>query len=99
MTPRQLEIFLFIAGQIISKYPPTLREIGVRFGFTVKGACDHVSAIYWRGYLNRVAVYATDKTYSRALMISPTGYDVLRQTAIDSQGNQYVRVEIKEGEE
>lgn len=46
LTRRQQEVLDFIRGFIADrKYPPTLREIGQHFGFSVKGGYDHVKAL------------------------------------------------------
>lgn len=52
LTDKQLYIFNFIKETIESSgYPPTVREIGDRFGITVKGAYDHLKAIEKKGYI------------------------------------------------
>ncbi len=52
LTEKQLRIFNFIKEAIeTSGYPPTVREIGDRFGITVKGAYDHLKAIEKKGYI------------------------------------------------
>lgn len=52
LTDKQLHIFNFIKETIQSSgYPPTVREIGDRFGITVKGAYDHLKAIEKKGYI------------------------------------------------
>ena len=55
LTPRQQEIFHFIQSCIAERYPPTIREIGQRFGFSEKAAHDHVTAIEKKGYIQRLA--------------------------------------------
>lgn len=46
LTRRQQEVLDFIRRFIAErKYPPTLREIGDHFGFSVKGGYDHVKAL------------------------------------------------------
>lgn len=46
LTRRQTEVLEFIRGYIADrKYPPTLREIGLHFGISVKGGYDHVKAL------------------------------------------------------
>ena len=54
LTLRQQEILEFIRSCIAEKYPPTLHEIGLHFGFSEKAAVDHVNAIEKKGYIQRV---------------------------------------------
>jgi len=52
LTSRQREVFDFIRSFIRSKrYPPTIREIAVNFGFSVKGSYDHVKALQKKGFI------------------------------------------------
>ena len=52
LTTRQREVFDFIRSFIHSKrYPPTIREIAVNFGFSVKGSYDHVKALQKKGVI------------------------------------------------
>ncbi len=52
LTTRQREVFDFIRSFIRSKrYPPTIREIAVNFGFSVKGSYDHVKALQRKGFI------------------------------------------------
>jgi repressor LexA len=52
LTARQQEVFDFIRSFIRSKrYPPTIREIAVNFGFSVKGSYDHVKALQKKGFI------------------------------------------------
>jgi repressor LexA len=52
MTDKQKDIFSFLKETIReSGYPPTIREIGERFGVTVKAAYDHVKLIEKKGYI------------------------------------------------
>ena len=52
LTTRQREVFDFIRSFISSKrYPPTIREIAVNFGFSVKGSYDHVKALQKKGFI------------------------------------------------
>lgn len=49
---RQKEIFNFLKTHVKEKgYPPTMREIGERFGFTWPGARGHLKAIEKKGYI------------------------------------------------
>lgn len=46
MTDRQHEIYAFISRYIKdNSFPPTIREIGDKFGISVKGAYDHLKAL------------------------------------------------------
>ena len=52
LTKKQEHIFNFIKEAILSSgFPPTVREIGEKFGITVKGAYDHLKAIEKKGYI------------------------------------------------
>lgn len=52
LTDKQELIFDFIKGSIReSGFPPTVREIGDRFGITPKGAYDHLKAIEKKGFI------------------------------------------------
>ena len=52
LTARQQEVFDFIRSFIRTKrYPPTIREIAVNFGFSVKGSYDHVKALQKKGFI------------------------------------------------
>lgn len=52
LTARQREVFDFIRSFIKTKrYPPTIREIAVNFGFSVKGSFDHVKALQKKGFI------------------------------------------------
>jgi len=52
LTTRQREVFDFIRSFIRTKrYPPTIREIAVNFGFSVKGSYDHVKALQKKGFI------------------------------------------------
>ena len=52
LTARQREVFDFIRTFIHTKrYPPTIREIAVNFGFSVKGSFDHVKALQKKGFI------------------------------------------------
>jgi repressor LexA len=72
LTDKQQMIFEFIREEINdSRLPPTVREIGDRFGITVKGAYDHLKAIEKKGYIR------TEQNKSRAITIlkDPDGTD------------------------
>ncbi len=55
LTDRQREILEFINESIRERgYPPTLREIGARFGIrSTNGVNDHLRALEKKGYLHR----------------------------------------------
>ena len=64
LTEKQDIIFQFIKDTIReSGFPPTVREIGEKFGITVKGAYDHVKAIEKKGYIK------TEQNKSRAIVV------------------------------
>ena len=54
LTARQEEILRFIIEYIQSyERPPTIRDIADNFGFTVKGAYDHLLALERKGWIDR----------------------------------------------
>lgn len=64
LTDKQELIFDFIKeSSRESGFPPTVREIGEKFGITVKGAYDHMKAIEKKGYIK------TEQNKSRAIVI------------------------------
>lgn len=64
LTEKQQLILKFLKESILdSGYPPTVREIGDRFGITVKGAYDHLKAIEKKGFIK------TEQNKSRAIII------------------------------
>jgi len=64
LTEKQENIYNFIKDNIKnSGFPPTVREIGEKFGITVKGAYDHVKAIEKKGYIQ------TEQNKSRAIVV------------------------------
>lgn len=64
LTDKQQLILNFIKESIAdSGFPPTVREIGDKFGITVKGAYDHMKAIEKKGYIK------TEHNKSRAIVI------------------------------
>jgi repressor LexA len=69
MTARQREVLTFIRG-FMERHgaPPTVREIGERFGFTARAAFDHLRALERKGMLHR---RVTDKRVSRTLVLTP----------------------------
>lgn len=64
LTDKQQIILNYIREKISeSGFPPTVREIGDRFGITVKGAYDHLKAIEKKGYIK------TEQNKSRAIVV------------------------------
>lgn len=64
LTDKQQLILNFIKDSINdSGFPPTVREIGDKFGITVKGAYDHMKAIEKKGFIK------TEHNKSRAIVI------------------------------
>lgn len=53
LTTRQREIFTYIQQRIKEGYPPTIREIGSKFGFSEKAAHDHLNALEKKKYIGR----------------------------------------------
>jgi repressor LexA len=68
MTARQREVLGFIRS-FTERHgaPPTVREIGERFGFTARAAFDHLRALERKGMLQR---RVTDKRVSRTLVLA-----------------------------
>ena len=67
MTPRQRQVLEFM--RTFSErhgVPPTVREIGDRFGFTARAAFDHLKALERKGMLER---RITGKRASRTLVL------------------------------
>ena len=55
LTKKQDRIFEFIRKHVQDTgFPPTVREIGMDFGISEKGAYDHLNAIEKKGYIRRV---------------------------------------------
>src|SRR5512145_3211219 len=68
LTDKQQMIFEYIKTKINdSGFPPTVREIGDRFGITVKGAYDHLKAIEKKGFIK------TEQNKSRAIVVLDDG--------------------------
>src|SRR5512132_3252033 len=67
MTARQREVLEFMRtfGER-QGVPPTVREIGQRFGFTARAAFDHLRALERKGMLER---RVTGKRASRTLVL------------------------------
>jgi len=54
LTDRQLQILTFISMfRAIKERPPTYQEIGNAFGFTSRGAWDHVKALVKKGVIEK----------------------------------------------
>jgi repressor LexA len=68
LTARQREVLAFVRS-FTERHgaPPTVREIGERFGFTARAAFDHLRALERKGMLYR---RVTDKRVSRTLVLS-----------------------------
>lgn len=66
LTARQREVLAFIRS-FADRHglPPTVREIGDRFGFTARAAFDHLRALERKGMLER---RVSDKRVSRTLV-------------------------------
>ena len=55
LTKKQDRIFGFVRKHVQNiGYPPTVREIGMAFGISEKGAHDHLNAIEKKGYIRRI---------------------------------------------
>jgi len=76
LTDKQQLILNFIKDAINdSGFPPTVREIGDKFGITVKGAYDHMKAIEKKGFIK------TEHNKSRAIVITDDDSEI-RSTGI-----------------
>ena len=52
LSDRQVRMLQFIRDYLEEHaYPPTIREIAVNFGFSVKGSYDHVKALQRKGFI------------------------------------------------
>jgi repressor LexA len=69
LTARQQQVLAFIR-KFTEKHglPPTVREIGERFGFTARAAFDHLRALERKGMLQR---RQSDRRVSRTLVVKP----------------------------
>lgn len=55
-TPRQIEVLAFVQEyRVRHQRPPTLRDIGVRFGISRNAAKGHLEALEAKGLLTREA--------------------------------------------
>ena len=71
LTARQREVLAFIRT-FTERHgaPPTVREIGDKFGFTARAAFDHLRALERKGVLHR---RVSDKRVSRTLVLAERG--------------------------
>jgi repressor LexA len=70
LTEKQQTIYEYIRARIHDAgIPPTVREIGDRFGITVKGAYDHLKAIEKKGFIK----CESNKSRSIELLIDKEG--------------------------
>ena len=54
ITQRQKEVLNFISTFIKANgFPPTVREIGVNFGISLRAVQDHIAALQKKGYLSQ----------------------------------------------
>ena len=54
LTERQKEVLSFISEYInTNSYPPAIRDVAERFGISVKGAHDHITALKRKGFLKQ----------------------------------------------
>ena len=54
ITQRQKEVLNFISSFIKENgFPPTVREIGVNFGISLRAVQDHIAALQKKGYLSQ----------------------------------------------
>lgn len=72
ITPRQLEVLRAIRTKMeTSGYPPTIRELGDMLGIrSTNGVNDHLKTLSKKGFIERTS------SKSRALIITPSGYEV-----------------------
>lgn len=79
LTARQREVLAFIKS-FTDRHgaPPTVREIGQRFGFTARAAFDHLRALERKGMLQR---RVTDRRVSRTLVLTSRAATVGRRAA------------------
>lgn len=76
LTKRQNEILTFIVKHIMDNgTPPTIRDIARKFGFTVKGAYDHILALERKEWISRKSKHARAIT----ILEYPPGFDHLRR--------------------
>ena len=76
LTDRQRQVLDFIRmfGERHG-VPPTVREIGEKFGFTARAAFDHLRALERKGMLRRTPLK------SRAISVTETGLQELNLAA------------------
>lgn len=103
LTVRQREIFSFVEAYIHEKgYPPTTYEIGDAFGFSVRGACDHLIAIEKKGYISR-----THNSPRSIIILKPSGAFPKQQIyrcaqdipeTFDLKKGDYIHLSVETGE-
>lgn len=93
LTARQRDILQFIVESSEQKhYPPSIREIGNRFGIkSTNGVNDHVRALERKGYLTR-----TDQT-SRSLVVTAKGRVCLGISDPASETRTVLKVPVVSG--
>jgi SOS-response transcriptional repressor LexA len=70
LTTRQAEIFAWIREQIQGGLPPTIREIGGKFGIrSTNGVAEKIEFLVRHGYLTKLS-----GAKSRGLMLTPLGH-------------------------
>lgn len=75
MTSRQSAIYDFLVEQIAQGVPPTVREIGKRFGIkSPNGVMCHLKALEKKGFIDRSA------HLSRAIRLTNDPYKILKET-------------------
>lgn len=68
LTQRQSDVFSFIQEQCDRRRPPTIREIGERFGIkSPNGVMAHLNALEMKGFIAR------DRNESRGIMLLKGG--------------------------
>ncbi len=93
LTARQRDILQFIVESSEQKhYPPSIREIGVKFGIrSTNGVNDHLRALERKGYLTR-----TDQT-SRSLVVTAKGRGCLGISDAASETRTVLRLPVVSG--
>ncbi|MDR1788511.1 MAG: transcriptional repressor LexA [Treponema sp.] len=71
ITARQREVLEYIRERISEKgYAPTIREVALHFGFSIKAAHDHMRALCKKGFA------VQDERRSRSMRLTPHGEGV-----------------------
>jgi len=82
LTSRQAEVLGFIAVFVEDHgYPPTIRELGDRFGISIKGAYDHIKALEKKGQLR------LGDNRSRAIEVIPQEASAARRSEVPLLGS------------